>query len=350
LRWTVVVIFGVSLIGNTFLPNISYLSLKTPLFESQNRENNLGDLGGVVLAAASSFADFTNGELNSEEILSELNDNEFFSYNGFFWGEYDGVTIQPEDLTPVPKSNEKKTVRKEIITYIVQGGDTIWSISEKFDISVNTIKWANNLSNIDSIKPGQKLIILPVSGVLHNIKKGETLASIASFYKVDVAKIKEYNDVSGGLRVGQQLIIPGARMSETVIANRSSSKISSGSTKIYQSTKIGWMIRPTYGVRSRGVSSYHDGVDIANRIGTPVWAAAAGTVVYTGWYYGYGYTVIIQHPNGIQTLYGHLSAIYVGSGQSVSQGQQIGAMGNTGRSTGPHLHFEVRPNKYLNPF
>lgn len=344
LRWTVLGVVGISLAGHALDPTLSYASLENSLFNSEyNIEGKFNESEGIVLAAASSFADFTNGELDSEEILIELSDNEFYVYNGFWLGDYDEDNnyLEPEYQE---KNNTSPSIRKEIITYIVQGGDTIWTISKKFGISVNTIKWANNLSNVDYIKPGQKLIILPVSGVLHTVKKGETLASIASFYKVDASKIKEYNNITGGLKIGQKLIIPGGKMPQITVANNKPSN------KIYRSTKIGWMIRPTYGYRSRGVTWYHDGVDIANKVGTPIWAAAAGTVILTGWYYGYGYTVIIQHPNGIQTLYGHLSAIYVKRGQWVAQGQLIGAMGSTGRSTGPHLHFEVRPNKYLNPF
>lgn len=229
----------------------------------------------------------------------------------------------------------------QISTYIVREGDTLSEIAEIFDVSVNTIVWANNISG-GRIREGQELIILPISGVRHIVKSGDTLKSIALKYKADADDISLYNGfaLEAKLEVGETIIIPDGIMG----ANAS----------VVVSPKInvanGYFIRPTTGRKSQGLHGYN-GVDIAAPTGTPIWAAASGMVIISrtaGYNGGYGLYVAIRHDNGTQTVYGHMSKVNVAVNQRVDRGEVIGVVGSTGRSTGPHLHFEVRGAK--NPF
>ncbi|MEK7461457.1 MAG: M23 family metallopeptidase [Patescibacteria group bacterium] len=236
----------------------------------------------------------------------------------------------------------------QISVYIVRKGDTLSEIADMFDVSVNTIIWANDIRGM-SIKAGQELVILPISGVRHVVKSGDTLQSITKKYKAELEDVLVYNDleVKSKLTVGNVVIIPDGVISipRGVLAQSSQNQIS---------TVSGYYLRPiSGGVKSQGIHGYN-GVDLAPYCrcqGDSVFASAAGTVLISrtsGYNGGYGLYVVIKHSNGTQTLYGHLSRVNVGVGQVVERGQVIGAIGNTGRSSGPHLHFEVRGAK--NPF
>ncbi len=241
--------------------------------------------------------------------------------------------------------------REGIIAYTVRPGDTISSIANRFQVSINTILWANNLTAYSVIRPGNQLNILPVSGTVHIVKKGETIGRIATRYGVEEDSILKYNTLAGSIQVGQELIIPGGRkITEAVAAAPTPSRpaVSVGSvieklvnpTKAPESsTKMLW---PTVGHRITQYYSWrHTGLDIANKTGTPLYAAEAGTVEVSGWNNGYGYNVVINHGGGVKTRYAHASKLYVKIGDKVDRGEQIAAMGSTGRSTGPHIHFEV---------
>lgn len=246
--------------------------------------------------------------------------------------------------------------------YKVREGDTISDIAEMFCISVDTIKWANDIDR--NIRPGQELTILPVSGVMHDIEKGDTIAKIAKKYGGSVEAVLAYNNLSPDdeLRAEMSIIVPNGKMPRTV-------KVSSG-TKVAtsnvstQSTASGYFIRPAsgrntsgYGYRTdplTGAKRFHNGVDIANDIGTTIMAAAGGRVIEarnSGWNGGYGKKVVILHGDGSKTLYAHLNNVVVSVGDMVDQGQKIGEMGRTGRVTGVHLHFEVigKNGKNLKP-
>lgn len=235
---------------------------------------------------------------------------------------------------------------KEVIEYIVEPGDNLNQLSEKFGISLNTIIWANNLSKNSKLKVGQKLIILPVSGVLHYVKKGENLAQIAKIYQADIDKILDFNEISGEeIFPGDILIIPEGVMPQP---KKLVSPIVSQPPQIPLASS--YFIFPTPGKISQGLHWYN-AIDISAPCGTPVYSAAAGRVVTStgrGWNGGYGKYIKIQHPNGVITLYAHNSQLLVSVGENVSQGQIIARVGSTGRSTGCHLHFEVRGAK--NPF
>jgi murein DD-endopeptidase MepM/ murein hydrolase activator NlpD len=241
----------------------------------------------------------------------------------------------------------------QISTYVVRDGDTLSSIANMFDVSINTITWANNIKN-STIQPGQELVILPISGVRHTVKSGETVKSITNKYNAELEDVLAYNGISADAKIaaGDVIIIPNG-----TISTSSSSKSKSGSASKSTSSSgtknvaSGYYIRPLVGgVKSQGIHGYN-AVDLAAPIGTTLRAAASGKVIVAaqgGYNGGYGSYVVISHPNGTQTLYGHMSRVDVSVGEQVVQGETIGAVGSTGHSTGPHVHFEVRGAK--NPF
>ncbi|OGM23253.1 hypothetical protein A2961_03675 [Candidatus Woesebacteria bacterium RIFCSPLOWO2_01_FULL_39_21] len=265
------------------------------------------------------------------------------------------VTAATDDPTLATSFSEK--LRDSIIEYGVQEGDTLSSIAEKFDVSIDTLRWQNNLQSRDQIKLGQKLEILPVTGVLHKVKKGDTVYSIAKKYDSSPQAVVDFpynafvNDETFELAIGQTVVVPDGVMPSV--------EPWSGVARIRQVTPdagtvvaSGVFVWPSSGSISQRFVWYHKGIDIANKSAPAVLAADAGTVVMAGWpdNYGYGNRVLIDHNNGYRTLYGHLSKIYVVPGQTVKRGDAIGQMGSTGRSTGTHLHFEVIYNgSYLNP-
>jgi LysM repeat protein len=262
-----------------------------------------------------------------------------------------GVT--PNSLMAVGGPDSDGEISAEDMSvYVVRKGDTIGQIAEMFDVSVNTILWANDLKKGASLKENDTLLILPISGVKHTVAKGETLASIAKKYKVDTMTITSFNglELNAVLAVGDELIIPEAEMPNDPAP--SSGNKQSGGKGIAKggSSKVisGYYINPVPELKRKSQGLHgKNGVDLAASIGTRVLASAPGKVIFAkyGWNGAYGNLVIVQHGNGTKTLYAHLSKINVSSGQQVDRGQVIGLVGNTGRSTGPHLHFEVHGAK-----
>lgn len=244
-----------------------------------------------------------------------------------------------------PNSNDvtkNQPSSDQISLYVVREGDSLSEIAEMFNVSVNTIIWGNNLRGT-VISPGQTLVILPISGVRHTVKEGDTLAKIVKLYKGDLDEIVQYNDLApdAKLAVGTVVIIPDGEIQATV---------SSGGTVANSPYYYGYYLRPVSGPKTQGIHGYN-GVDLASPFGTPIAAAASGVVIISksgGWNGGYGNYIVISHNNGTQTLYSHNSRNIVSVGDIVSQGQIIGYVGSTGRSTGAHVHFEVRGAR--NPF
>jgi murein DD-endopeptidase MepM/ murein hydrolase activator NlpD len=247
----------------------------------------------------------------------------------------------------------------EIYTYVVRNGDNLPAISKMLGVSVGTIVWANDLSGKNAkLVPGQVLAILPVSGISYTVKKGDTVSGIAKQFKVDADEIGKFNglELDSKLAAGDKIIVPGAELSLPAASTKSSGTKSNSKLPIvaYGATRLlpgndgpdlgGYFRRPVDGcTRTQGAHG-KNGVDIGCPVGTPIYAAASGTVLIaktTGWNGGFGMYVVINHPNGTQTLYGHMSKVIVSPGQAVSKGEQIGLMGSTGRSTGSHVHFEV---------
>ncbi|MFZ6035514.1 MAG: peptidoglycan DD-metalloendopeptidase family protein [Patescibacteria group bacterium] len=242
--------------------------------------------------------------------------------------------------------------RSSMENYSVRGGDTLESISKKFDISVDTIKWANNMDG-DVIKPGQELKIPPVTGVVHKVAAGDTVYSVAKKYGTDAQAIVNFpfNDFADldtfALSTGQTLYVPGGAI-KPAPAPAGGYFIAQIQAGVKGSSNFIW---PSSGIITTYPVWYHMALDIASPASPPVLAADTGTVIYAGCISsGYGCHVIIDHANGYQTLYAHLSSYIPDAGAVVNQGQQIGVMGSTGRSTGTHLHFEIRSGgTLLNP-
>ncbi len=229
--------------------------------------------------------------------------------------------------------------------YKVQSGDTISSIALKFGLTnISTLIAVNDIDNVRTLRAGQKLRIPSQDGLIHLVGAGETLNGIAAKYGVSLERILDANDLSDQrLFKGQELFIPGAKM------DAASLKKAMGELFIYP-IKASWRLTSKFGTRAdpfTGLKSSHTGIDMACPTGTPIYAAMSGKVVYVGWSNIFGNYVIINHENGYQTLYGHMSKTLATGGQRVSQGTRIGLVGSTGYSTGPHLHFTVYKNGKL---
>lgn len=292
----------------------------------------------------------TNTDPNPDKGLGDsihTSDNAMLAYAG-----PSGTTADIESSTPPDR----------ISVYVVRKGDTLSEIAAMFNVSVNTIIWANNLSGPGSAHAGDTLIILPISGVKRTVVKGDTLASIAKKYGADANEIAQFNglDPQAPLSVGTTIIIPGAdsgAVSTPVKVTPAKGRIGAGK-KISEpylggsgSVQSGYYSNPVPGARITQTLHGWNGIDFGASRGTPIHAAAGGTVIVArsgGWNGGYGNYVVITHSNGTQTLYSHMSSVSVSSGQSVVDSQVIGYVGSTGLSTGAHLHFEVRGA--ANPF
>jgi murein DD-endopeptidase MepM/ murein hydrolase activator NlpD len=255
------------------------------------------------------------------------------------------------------QTNISEKPRDKTLSYTVENGDTLASIAKKYGISADTIRWANNMDS-DDLSVGQQLQILPVTGVSHKVEAGETVYNIAKKYDTDPQKIVDFpfnefsNEEDFALVTGQNLIIPDGVQPEdqpTYTAKQQQGGTTSIARGQVPVSSGGWVF-PVAGEISQYASWYHMALDIAGPVGTPVYAAHAGTVtrVVVGSYdTGYGNNVWIDDGDGIRSHYAHLNTATVSTGQSVAGGQLIGTRGNTGRSTGPHTHFEIEVNGSL---
>ncbi len=234
----------------------------------------------------------------------------------------------------------------QISLYVVRQGDSLSVIAKMFGVSVNTIVWANNIRG--PIHESDELIILPISGVSHKVAKGDTIRSIAIKYKADIDDILNYNDLKSGdaLEIDSIVIVPDGEIQLTPLIT-STSRLRNAGGPLYP----GYYMRPIEGGRkTQGLHGYN-GIDLAAPMGIPVYASADGIVLIArsyGYNGGYGQYIVVSHPNGTQTLYAHLSRVLISSGVTVLKGQTIGLVGSSGKSTGSHLHFEIRGA--VNPF
>ena len=245
----------------------------------------------------------------------------------------------------------------QISIYIVSPGDTLGDIAEMFGVSVNTIRWGNDISRSESIQPGQELVILPVTGIKYTVKNGGSLRDIIKQHGGNLEEAVEYNGYGADevLAAGTEVVIPDGELAapkqEVKVAQSRYTRTTSTPRGTNVPSYSGYYLRPVAGgTKTQGIHGYN-AVDIGAKTGTPVLASASGKVIIaknSGWNGGYGNYIVIEHDNGTQTLYAHNSRNIVFSGQAVVQGQVIGYVGNTGRSTGPHVHFEIRGAK--NPF
>jgi len=242
----------------------------------------------------------------------------------------------------------------QISVYIVREGDALSEIASMFGVSINTILWANDLKKASSIKEGDELIILPVSGLQYTVRKGDTLKSIAKKYSGDADDIASYNGIEGDaeLIAGEDIIIPGGELASAPAASPTSSSGSVARSSAPLPAVSGVFGNPVPNGRlTQGLHGYN-GVDIGAPYGSPIYAAASGKVTVargSGYNGGYGLYVVISHDNGAQTLYAHMSTVAATQGATVSKGDVIGYVGSTGLSTGNHVHFEVRGG-WKNPF
>ncbi|MDO8575496.1 MAG: M23 family metallopeptidase [bacterium] len=313
----------------------------------------IGEVGAASMSASVMPMSLTNiplleAPLNPDpNILSKENDVVVLADNSLF--SEIGPSGTSADMAELTSSGQ-------ISVYVVKKGDTLGEIADLFGVSVNTIIWANNMSKGGVVKEGQNLVILPVSGVRHIVKKGDTLKAIVLKYKADMDEVLQFNDltINSSLKIGDEIIVPDVELVEYSAPVPKGTKIAGTAKYLGGSGPSipGYYIRPVIGgVKTQGIHGWN-GVDIASKIGTPIYASANGVVIVamnnSGYNKGYGNYVVISHSNGTQTLYGHASKVLVTPGQVVAQGDLIALMGSTGKSTGSHLHFEVRGAK--NPF
>ncbi len=241
---------------------------------------------------------------------------------------------------PMGGNGKAKKGAPVIVRHVISRGDCLWNIAKKYHVSMETIIAMNDLASARLLRPGQVLEIPDTDGTYVVIKKGDTISGVCKKYEVDLTELVNANpgvDVAA-LRLGQKLFVPGTEA-------------------LGQLFRFGWpvhgRISSRYGRRYHPIfhrHMNHTGIDIAARHGTPIRSALSGIVKFAGWKTGYGNTVVVEHPNGYETLYGHCSKLLVKRGDTVKKGEQIAKVGSTGVSTGPHIHFEVRENKKrMNP-
>ncbi|MGQ9616597.1 MAG: peptidoglycan DD-metalloendopeptidase family protein [Spirochaetota bacterium] len=232
-----------------------------------------------------------------------------------------------------------------IRTYTLKKGDSLFSVARTFNVSIDTVISANDIKNAYYLQVGTKLQIPDISGIFYTVKKNDSLYGIGSKYNISVNRIADFNDLdSHVIHTGQRLFIPGASLPDWERA-QALGNLFITPVKGILTSRMGFRTDPF-----TGRWAYHSGIDIANAPGSPVHAVRYGSVVYAGYKGNFGRTVIIQHPEGYESLYAHLERIQVKKGQIVKQASIIGTLGNSGRSTGPHLHFEIhQKNKILDP-
>ena len=281
-----------------------------------------GVVGGPVIANA--YPGGVSGQLSeftpSSAVVASLDLNEY------------GVQTQ---------FSEKP--RDKVEVYVVKEGDTLARVADKYGVSVDTIKWASDLKR-DSLSIGQELSIPPVTGIVHKVREGESVQTIAKKYRTESQKIVNFpfNDFvdldTFSLNVGQIVVVPDGIQPESI-------PVFKAPPPQIASLGSGRLMWPTNGMITQYPIWYHMAYDIANPSLPGVVAADTGVVTVLPYMrYGYGNHILVDHGAGFSTLYAHLSEIYVKSGDTVARGQVIGRMGSTGRSTGPHLHFETRMN------
>ncbi len=292
-----------------------------------------------IALKSESFAkkiDLSSGFFSESEAV-ELAMNEFAFQSSWFDSEGNVVT---ENGLSSSQEIFKDSIKYE--TYTVKAGDTISGISAKFGLSnISTLIAVNDIKNVRALKSGTKLQIPSMDGLFHTVKSGESLASISVKYQVPVEDLLDVNDLTSDLLLaGQKIFIPGARLDSDSLLK------AMGEVFVYPIAS-GWHFSSMFGARKdpiTGVDSRHTGVDMAAPKGTAVTASKSGVVSYTGFSNIFGNYVIINHSDGYQTLYGHMSKILTKKGARVNQGTKIGLVGSTGYSTGNHLHFTVYKN------
>jgi hypothetical protein len=288
----------------------------------------------------------------------ELTTDDLAPYS--FDEEFGGVVRRALIRTDIPDRP-----RFGVVEYTVQAGDTAWSIGEKFGLQPETILWGNSWLSVEagSLSIGLTLRIPPVDGVLHEVREGESIESIAALYGADPEVVREYPGnglaaVGATPEVGRELIVPGGTraLAWTEPGPRFVAGLGRASPGFYSGplvqTGTGYFAWPTNTQSvTQGFWGGHPAIDIDTYFRQPIFASDSGTVIFSGWTdTGYGYLVVLDHGNGFWTYYAHNHALLVGVAQGVGQGQQIAESGSTGNSTGDHLHFGIRyEGSWVNP-
>ncbi|KKP36220.1 MAG: Peptidase M23 family protein [Candidatus Peregrinibacteria bacterium GW2011_GWA2_33_10] len=336
----------------------------------------------ILVLVISSFKSYTGYTYYPE------NEGTYWGFEGDYEDPYLTAFITDEEgylLKAVPNVQEGATYldRQDlIVVHEVQENQTLSQIASMYGLELKTLLWANDISDPNRLKLGVKLKIPKTDGILYKVKTGETVDVIASRYKIDSTKVREYNNIQNDIiQIGQILVLPDAKpiiiQAPRIIAQNPTRPVQKAATgggaktvetdsgtvsELPSVTNVpvatgGKMTFPTTGKITQGYHKYHLAIDVSERSMPSIWSAKAGTVklaAYSGWNGGYGKYVIVDHGNGLQTLYAHMNKVYVTEGQSVSEGQVLGQMGNTGRVygvTGIHLHFEVRQDgARMNPW
>ncbi len=254
------------------------------------------------------------------------------------------LNVQNVELSTSTASFSSGKIQK---VYTVRQGDTVTKIADQNGLKPDTILWANPLlePNPDMLKVGDRLVILPVDGALHIVRQGDTLSSIAAKYKVSIDEIVDYspNNLKSGdtrITIGTQLVIPNGTKPYVPLQV----VVYQGEIPASASKGSGTFAWPVSGIITQRFWNGHTAIDIGAWTGASIVAADSGYVVAarSGWNNGYGTMVMIDHGNGRVSLYAHMHSIYVRQGENVAKGTRLGTVGNTGSSTGPHLHFEIR--------
>ncbi len=345
---------------------ISLLLVFGTLLPATARASVLGSIiASITGNTAHAETNTVSGNLQTMALLEPaMNLNPAPSTGGGDITIVDSSALMPEEGPSGTIADISKPKNATISTYIVREGDTLGTIARLFGVTTGTILSANDLSSGSVLRVGQKLVILPITGIDYVVKKGDTLESIGKRYGGDPSEIAAYNGVdNSSLSVGATIIIPNGEIAASATpakkpSGKSSSKIRVGNEPAHNVgpqgdyAQISYYIAPlSHYIETQGIHGYN-AVDLAAPSGTPIMAAADGDVIVAhegGWNGGYGSYVVITHDNGSQTLYAHMSKVTTYDGDHVQQGEVIGYVGKTGLATGPHVHFEIR-NGIRNPF
>ncbi len=267
-------------------------------------------------------------------------------YGDFAWQTETPVRLSSGEFRENGRGGlENYVPRLRLMEYTIRKGDTLWSIAREHDVDPDSIISCNVFTNVHAIQVGDVMLIPNIRGIFVNVRQGDTIFSYSTKYKVAPDFIMEVNSLrSNELSPGMKIFLPDVKFSTMERAYALGEAFNKpGSGRL--TSRYGYRRDPF--TRKR---AFHRGIDIANRIGSRVYAAQDGRVIYTGQRRGYGNVVILEHKFGYKTLYGHLNEITVTRGQRVKSGQVIGNMGNSGRSTGPHVHFEIwHKNRTIDP-